>query len=878
MEIKWKKRLLAAVLAVLFGTSAVSTVFEIESSAANASDKNVEYRDAQLIHPDNRALNGYDIVFVIDNSGSIWKQQDIRDAALRTVADLAVGSNVRIGAVYFANEVYSTFQLTSVEDEASYHDVITNGLRMTKQDEANRDTNIGAGLKAGMALFEDQDTSRERVMILLSDGVNENLAQSTSYREMADQETKEQVQRIQEKGYPLYCAFIEKSYGDQEYLKNLVNYFENGNTYDSRLVTISDADISKLADCMAGIFYDLNGGMKYKKLNLDSHGNDTFYIPNLNITELQIYLNNYDDTVSKLTDPNGNVVSGWSEGNSCFYTVEDPAEGNWQLEVDSEKPVTGTIAYYTDICLRSEISGTAAKGQEISLNLDFYDAQEQKIVLDSSAKVTADFYVKEESTGSCLDMAEEILFQIGGKTAASDSFSLNASGVIECGIHITYDEFIDLTYTVQKEKEIPLFAPTAKDYQGTFLGLIPSFPEGDDMQASLKLNDYVEDLDGKTEDLQISDMWLNNTTHTATAEIRDGKLNLLTEDGQLFPAFIEGTIVFSDADGQTAEMNFKGYIINMTLVLIIVIILAALLFGGGYLAMRAKKRRQALLETFGGYMTSFEEQQKTAEELLKSCNELEEGKLAAYQDQSTALRELIQKENLTEEVLQILGIHQPSGSEQFRRLYKVIDRATEQAQKVLDFAADEHQHFAEYRNMSANSLEERMKHMRLSVQSLLRENEKTKTLLEDAKAELEAELPDENAEKENLEFLSFMCARSFQHNIVLNIKRRQAILMKNSRCMYRLLDEASMLNLEEEETLGEYYGIKTGMLFMPFEQADETGRVITGVIAVANRPFAAREQSESEEETVVDTSVIMPAGSAFRLEIEKLGTVFVQVE
>ena len=873
---RFRKRFLAAVLAVLLGTSVVSAVCGVERAAAKTAN---EYRDEELIHPDNKSLTGYDIVFVIDNSGSIWKQQEIRDAALRTVADLAVGSDVRIGAVYFADHVYSTFKLTSVEDETSYHDVITNGLQMTKKDESNRDTNIGAGLKAGLALFEDQDTSRERVMILLSDGINENLAQSASYKANANKETKEQVSIIQEKGYPLYCAFIEKSYGDKEYLRELVNYFGNTDAYDSRLVTVSDSDINMLADCMAGIFYDLNGGMKYKKLNLDSHGNDTFYIPDLNVTELQIYLNNFDGVTSVLTDPDGNTVSGWSEGNSSFYTVEDPSVGDWQLSVDSDTPVTGTIAYYTDICLRSEIIGDVARGQEVLLHTDFYDSEEIGISLDTSADLKADFSIRDVSSDSILAENNGIAFDITGKAASSDSFMIDAAGAIGCKIRITYDEFIDLTYTVQRDKEIHTFAPSAKDYNGAFLGLIPSFPEGDGMQASLKLKDYVEDPDGTVNDLTITDVKLNNTTHQAEVRIQDGKLNFITADGKLFPAFIEGTITFADKDNQTAEMNFKGYIINMTNVLMIAIVLAVLVFGGAYLAIRAKKKRNALLETFGGYMTSFDEQQAIAESLLKECNMLEEDSaLSAYQDNCTALQELIRDENLTDEVMRILGISLPSDPAMVRKLYSSIDETTAQAKKVVDFAIAERQNFAEYKNMSAKSLEARMKHVRLSVQSLLRENDKTKEMLECTRTALEEGLPGGGDLKDNIEFLSFMKERHFENNIVLNIKRKQAVIMKNSRCMYRLMDDAAMLNLDEDETLGEYYGVKTGIVFMPYEQADQNGRKIKGVIAISDKQFAARDQSESEEQTIVDTSVIIPAGSVFRLELEEIGTVFVQIE
>lgn len=877
---KFRKMLLAAVFSLLLGITVVSDIGGVSAGVkAAAAESADEYRDVELIHPDNRSLTGYDIVFVIDNSSSIWKQQEIRDAALRTVADLAVGSDVRIGAVYFADHVCSTYKLTSVEDEASYHDVITNGLHMSQKDETNRDTNIGEGLKAGLQLFEDQDTSRERVMILLSDGINENLAQSQAYRDRANAETREQVSIIKEKGYPLYCAFIEKSYGDEEYLRTLVNYFDDTDAYDSRLVKVSDADINMLADCMAGIFYDLNGGMKYKKLNLDSKGNDTFYIPALNVTELQIYLNNYDGISSELLDPDGNSVSGWSEGNSSFYTVENPSVGNWQLSVDSDSPVTGTIAYYTDICLRSGITGDVMKGKKVQLESSFYDSGDREIALDPSAQVSMDFSISEADSGSILSEKNGIPLELTDQTAVSDFFAIDAAGRIGCRIHITYDEFIDLTYTVQKDREIHTFAPSAKDYNGSFLGLIPSFPEGSGMQASLKLKNYVEDPDGEPDEITVTGVVLNNTTHNAEIQIRDGKLNIFTEDGRIFPAFIEGTITLADRDNQTAEMSFKGYVINMTNVLMIAIVMAILLFGGAYLALRAWKKRKALIKIYDGYMESFGEQQAAAEELLEVCDKLQKNSvLTRYQDDCDVLKGLIRENELNDEGIRILQIHRPCDPAVIRKLYEAAEEAKEQAEKVVDFAVSERRNFAEYHNMPTRALTERMKHLRLSVQSLLRENDITREKLSQAKDKFEKQLPDEDAVKDSIELLSVMKERHFENNILLSIKKKQAVIMKNSRCMYRLMDEAAMLNLDEDETLAEYYGIKTGIIFMPYEQNVQKGRKLRGIIAVSDKPFASREQSEDEEQTVVDTSVIMPVGSAFRLEVEGIGTVFVQID
>ena len=73
------------------------------STKVSAKEEN-DYA-SKAVKADNYEENGYDIVFCIDNSRSVWSQQEIRNAALRCIGNLAVGSNIRIGGVYFARDI-----------------------------------------------------------------------------------------------------------------------------------------------------------------------------------------------------------------------------------------------------------------------------------------------------------------------------------------------------------------------------------------------------------------------------------------------------------------------------------------------------------------------------------------------------------------------------------------------------------------------------------------------------------------------------------------------------------------------------------------------------------------------------------------------------
>ena len=107
------KRMLAGVLsaALLFGTAGE----RLHAAAAEAGNQASAAPSIQA--PENLNEQGYDVVFAIDDSGSVRRQQEERNQAFRNIASLASGSDVRIGVVYFTDQVSDVLALTSVEDQ-----------------------------------------------------------------------------------------------------------------------------------------------------------------------------------------------------------------------------------------------------------------------------------------------------------------------------------------------------------------------------------------------------------------------------------------------------------------------------------------------------------------------------------------------------------------------------------------------------------------------------------------------------------------------------------------------------------------------------------------------------------------------------------------
>lgn len=413
-----------------------------------------EQTSSDLVLPDNLSFTGYDVVFCIDNSKSVWSQQAVRDQAVRSICNLAVGADIRVGAVYFANDIYKTMGLTSVETKEGSQQVQA-FLNLTEQNKANLDTNIGNALAEARGLLENQDSSRKKVVILFSDGINENLAQDDTYKDSANALTEQQVQLLEEEGVTVYCVFLEKDRNDESYLRDLVNYFDSDNQYDStRFKKTTESEIGALSEQFAQIFYSMQNNMKYRNITLDSTGTTSFYVPDMGIEKLQIYLNNSSAYEATLENSLGNYegMESWADGGNSYFTVENPVEGEWTLKVtgDNIQNVKGTIAYYAYVSAELDAmfgwgSIDALKNKEQTLRLRLFNKDGVEILPNDEAVVEATVNFTTES-GEAKET--KLLLKNDGSMYTSEEFTFDDYGAYKIRARVTYDDLIDFSYVL----------------------------------------------------------------------------------------------------------------------------------------------------------------------------------------------------------------------------------------------------------------------------------------------------------------------------------------------------------------------------------------------------------------------------------------------
>lgn len=464
--------LLAAYLGLTTIFSSVSVLADepAAESVAEEGDMPSDRITADLAEPDDLHRIGYDVVYVIDNSSSVWDRQAIRDQAFKNITNLAVGADIQIGGIYFAGNPYSTIAFRSMENQSESEEILSflnmhsekaeeNYKGINARDSGNTMTNMGKGLEFAKKLFEESDPSRKRVVVLFSDGVNEVNPGDGD----ADQLTKDMAQDLKNMNTDIYCVYLdmeskETENQDEGFLKDLVNYFSDDADYvPERYEKVKATNISELYSSFIDVFYKMQGNMKYRELLLDSSGKDKFYVPSLGIHKVRVFLQgDFNDEPAILPSENAEEVSHWNDGNALFYDYSNKGPGWWNIQVQSNQveEVEGTITYYPNLLVLPEI--VEAKDEKAELKIHFFDESRKEILIDDTAEVTAQIHVLKE------DGSEHILtpdVQIHKGVAVSDLFDVSENGDYSCTLNVTYDKYVNLTYSDKYLMKIENISP-----------------------------------------------------------------------------------------------------------------------------------------------------------------------------------------------------------------------------------------------------------------------------------------------------------------------------------------------------------------------------------------------------------------------------------
>lgn len=640
-KMKWK-RLMTAVLLVVMIVSGGRQSYAAEENGESVATS------GQMVKPSNLNTEGYDVVLLADNSGSVWSQQGERDKALRGIANLAVGSDIRIGAVYFGETTYKKLGLTSMEEKDSSTKVL-DFLNLTEKNENNRGTNIGNALEEAQTLFEDQNANRQRIIILFSDGINENLAQSSSFKEAADGKTREQAQSLEQKQIPIYCVYLQKNRDDEDYLKQLVNYFNEDNDYaDERFKKVTDDQIDILSEQFAQTFYSMQNDMKYREISIDSSGTMNFYIPELGVRRMQIYLKNdkaYEVLLSGPSEDSGEAQT-WGDNGNVYITVDEPETGDWTLEItgDGADTVTGTLACYTNISAVASISGEVDENGNIyrnrpeKINVSFYDEDGSEFQPDESAVVSGTLTLQNNDGEN---ITQDVEFSSKENGYESAGFQLEDYGTYSYQVSLSYADFINLRYDFEGGT-VQGMAPLVYNQEGTFEGR-----ETEDGEAfTFDTADLYSDPDG--EKITITGVTqLNEENPVISVEEKEGFLTVTTKD----TGDVNFVINIEDESGNTAQVEIKGKVMDVVTVrvitgLLIFLLIAVLAAIASLLIYRRamKKEVEEALKKMRKAFDSFDDDVYSADNITKLRGEIKSNLNNLYNNIRELMEEKIDRE------------------------------------------------------------------------------------------------------------------------------------------------------------------------------------------------------------------------------------------
>ncbi len=617
---KYQLQVLILLMLSIFFVGMLGGVNVYAAEAAKSTDAPSDNKQQlEKAAPDNLNQTGYDVVYVVDNSKSVWKQQDYRNQALKNISNLAVGSDIRVGAVYFADHIYKTLALTSVESKEGSKKVL-DFLNMKDQDKNNIDTNIGIALEAAVKLFDSQDSSRERIIVLFSDGINENLSGSRVYKEDADKKTSEQVKILKGMNVSVYCVYLEKKRNDEDYLKKIVNYFSDKTDYSGeRFFKVKESNISDLSSAFVNVFYVMQNNMKRRQIEPDSTGAVNFYVPSLGITKLKIYLDGAIKEGTIIKAAGNSKYEKWSDGSSTFLNYVDPVPGEWNISIKSDaiETVNGTITYYANLQAAAELEKIDGE-KKYQLLVHFYDEKGKEVFIDNMAKVSATMNF---AGGDGNKKSNPIAMEISDGIAKSETFEMSEYGNYSYSVNLSYEDFINLDYTLLKT-DIGKTAPVTTNIKsGSFHG--EKTKTG--IQFSIKEDELWNDLEG--EEVKVINVVQLNAANPVNITQKDGYVVVDAKEA----SDVEFELQLEDASGMTSKVSVKGNIKNQAttrtlkkVFVIAAIIIVLMLFVLSSSKNNKKKSLEKLFEAFEKIYKEFLNEFKGCDAAIKKLNDNQE--------------------------------------------------------------------------------------------------------------------------------------------------------------------------------------------------------------------------------------------------------------
>lgn len=310
------------------------------------------------------SMNEYDISGVTKIEAAQHASSSLLDV-IKTEQEAYSGSiSHSIGLVSFSYTSYTESQLTSSIDDVQ--NMIWNLY-------PDGQTAMADGLQAGIDLFDENNTSKQ-IIVLLSDGLPN--ASSTGWFWTQEEYKDEVIELSSQAGERGICVYTigfgdpsadedSDKYIDEGFLRDIASASKCGDYYNAQ-------DAGQLADVFVELRHASMGSILFEKSGTINQGENldlgSFSVPG-GQSQMLFTLNwPGSQLTAALVDPGGKTVdSGYpgatisSQDTITSVVIESPQGGDWHLQIYGQDVPEGVISYNTVVSTRS-----AGKGKSTS--------------------------------------------------------------------------------------------------------------------------------------------------------------------------------------------------------------------------------------------------------------------------------------------------------------------------------------------------------------------------------------------------------------------------------------------------------------------------------------------------------------------------------
>lgn len=362
--------------------------------------------------------SGYDVVMVLDESGSLNENQILMRNKAANIFVRMLTKNCSLGTVFFSGKTHKKKGRDSLYKDTKqdeYLKLFGTG-KEARKDRQRDGTRLNVGLDDGLKLLDGSNNPNQAI-ILFTDGINEGGDVNA-----ADEQTKKKVRaaRTANNGepVPIYVVYLDQNNGKKSTnltkLQTLFGYNgqdaflidspeNNPDAWDQ--VPWSDTSINKIIatddpDALTEIFSNLLNKMRNLAAHTFKESPDEkkiavirFDVPDFAASRVQLIITGkkkFKVTTARHSQEKETSYGLNEEGKAGEYIVVsfDARDGSlepgqWEIEVETESSVSGSVSLFSDF----QTTVTLLQNKEtVDTAKSFTDTQIKVALTDSSDK------------------------------------------------------------------------------------------------------------------------------------------------------------------------------------------------------------------------------------------------------------------------------------------------------------------------------------------------------------------------------------------------------------------------------------------------------------------------------------------------------------